>query len=337
MGVSLLLLCALGLVASCAHRGMPTFPASVTLPRARHAGGRDALPDRVPIVSRTTAFAASACIAYRPLRGNRRRTVFVDAGHGGPDPGAVGTTSAGAVVDEKDVTLATARDLLAILRDAGYRVVLARTGDTPVARLAPADLCDGALTAAGEHRDIAARIACANAAGANLLVSIHFDTFGDPTVGGAETLYDSARPFSATNHRLATLAQQDIVASLDAAGWAVPDRGAIDDTEGGTPALTREGATYGRLLELGPAAPGWLDQPSAMPGVLCEPLFLSEPTEADIAALVGGSGRSRVGWPVQSTPSSHRERRQGHTPCPHLSSTCHAHIMERSGRSPMIG
>lgn len=233
-------------------------------------------------------FAAGACIAYRPLRGDRHRTVFVDAGHGGPDPGAAGTTSAGTPVEEKDLTLATARDLRTLLRDAGYRVVLSRTGDTAVARLSTGDVSAGALTLSGEHRDIAARIACANAAGATALVSIHFNTFADPTIGGVETLYDSARPFHAANQRLANLVQQGIVSSLHAAGWAVPDRGAIDDAVSGPPALTTEAAAYGHLLELGPAAPGWLAQPSAMPGVLCEPPFLSDPAEADVAASAVG-------------------------------------------------
>lgn len=251
--------------------------------------------DHVPVVSPAVAFAAGACIAYRPLRGDRHRTVFIDPGHGGPDPGAEGTTSAGLPVEEKDLTLATARDLLALLRDAGYRVVLSRTGDTSVARLSAGDLSAGALTLAGEHRDTAARIACANAAGAAALVSLHFNTFADPAVGGAETLYDSARPFHAANQRLAGLVQQGIVASLRAAGWDIPDRGVIDDAESGTPALTTEAAAYGHLLELGPAAPGWLARPSAMPGVLCEPLFLSDPAEADVAASAAGQQAIALG------------------------------------------
>ena len=51
----------------------------------------------------------------------------------------------------------------------------------------------------------------------------------------------------------------------------------------GTPALTPEGAVYGHLLELGPAAPGWFSRASQMPGVLVEPLFLSNSSDVAIA------------------------------------------------------
>ncbi|MGH2850771.1 MAG: N-acetylmuramoyl-L-alanine amidase, partial [Solirubrobacteraceae bacterium] len=33
-------------------------------------------------------FAPGACVAFAPAVGNRHRTVYLDAGHGGPDPGA---------------------------------------------------------------------------------------------------------------------------------------------------------------------------------------------------------------------------------------------------------
>jgi N-acetylmuramoyl-L-alanine amidase len=214
--------------------------------------------------------------------------VFVDAGHGGPDPGASGTTAAGVTVLEKDSALATARALRDVLRRQGYRVVLSRVEDTSVAQLSPDDISTGTLTVAGEHHDVAARIACANAARAGILVSLHLNAFDDPTVGGAETYFDSARPFRAANQRLATLVQAGILASLRAAGWTIDDRGTMDDTLSGTPAATTEAAAYGHLLELGPAAPGWLDRPSAMPGVLCEPLFVTNPGEAEIAATPAG-------------------------------------------------
>ncbi|MBF6558499.1 MAG: hypothetical protein IVW52_20610, partial [Acidimicrobiales bacterium] len=42
-----------------------------------------------------SAFASGACQAFAPTSGDRGLTVFLDAGHGGIDPGGVGTTEAG--------------------------------------------------------------------------------------------------------------------------------------------------------------------------------------------------------------------------------------------------
>jgi hypothetical protein len=45
---------------------------------------------------------------------------------------------------------------------------------------------------------------------------------------------------------------------------------------------------YGHLLLLGPAKAGYFDTPSQMPGALIEPLFVTDPFEASIAASVHG-------------------------------------------------
>jgi N-acetylmuramoyl-L-alanine amidase len=175
-----------------------------------------------------------------------------------------------------------------LLGKAGYRVILSRMQDTSAVALKPSYVAAGGYTIAGEHADIQARVDCANAAHAQLLLSIHFDAFGDPRVGGAETVYDAARPFAAENQRFASLVQHAVVTGLDAAGWHIPDRGTSSDTEVGTPALTEQGNAYGHLMELGPAEPGWVDHPTEMPGVLTEPLFLTDPSEAQIAADPSG-------------------------------------------------
>ena len=236
--------------------------------------------------------AAGTCLAFDPLRDDRHITVFVDPGHGGIDSGTSGATSDGTTVYEKDLTLATGLELLAQLRGQGYRVVMSRVDDRLLIRPEAGQLDAGALTLAGEHDDIVARITCANAAHADVLVSIHFNAFSDPAVNGAETIYDGARPFSAASSRLASLAQAAILARFHEAGWAVPNRGTMDDSAAGTPAPSAEAAAYGHVLELGPAAAGWLERPSTMPGILVEPLFLSHPAEADVAA--SGQGRQAI-------------------------------------------
>lgn len=228
---------------------------------------------------------AGACVSFGPTAGAQGRTVFIDPGHGGPDPGVVGMAG-GRQVLEKDVSLAVATRLEALLRADGYRVVMSRVADSSVAKLSVADTLSGALTAAGVHRDLLARAACANAASSAVLLSIHFNAFDDPSVGGAETFFDSARPFAAQSKRLATDIQNAVVAAI-----GNQDRGVWTDDQLVAPALTPAGSTYGHLIELGPAAAGWVDNPSRMPGALVEPLFLTNPAEARYAADPAGQDR----------------------------------------------
>ena len=194
----------------------------------------------------------------------------------------VGGTAAHQVL-EKDVALAVATRLSDLLRGAGYRVVMARTQDTTVIKLSASDSVYGSLTASAEHRDLAARAACANAAGAAALVSIHFDAFADPTVGGTETFYDSARTFAPANQKLASDLQSALVAAL-----GTSDRGVWTDDQLAAPTLTSTGSSYNHLIELGPMSAGWVDAPSQMPGALVEPLFLTNPAEARVAADPSG-------------------------------------------------
>lgn len=225
---------------------------------------------------------ARACIGYPPTQGESGKTIFIDPGHGGLDPGVVGTAG-GRQVAEKDATLAVATRLTALLRADGYRVVMARTQDSSVAALSASDSTTGSLTDSAVRRDLLARIACANAANASVLVSIHFDGFSDPTVTGTETFYDSARPYAATSKRLATDLQSALVAGL-----GMSDRGVWTDDQLAAPALTASGNSYGHLIELGPASAGWVDNPSQMPGALVEPLFITNPNGAAVASDPAG-------------------------------------------------
>jgi N-acetylmuramoyl-L-alanine amidase len=227
-----------------------------------------------------------ACMSFAPTQGRLGKTVFIDAGHGGLDPGVVGTATSGRTVQEKDATLAVATRLTGMLAADGYAVVMARTQDTPVIKLAASDSNSGAITPGGVRRDLVARAACANASAADVLVSIHFDGSSDSTVGGTETFYDAARPFAAANRKLATSLQAAMVARLGA-----PDRGVWTDDQLTVPTLTISGRTYGHLIVLGPPSPGWVDNPSQMPGALVEPLFVTNHSEARVAADPAGQDR----------------------------------------------
>lgn len=231
--------------------------------------------------------AAGACSVFAPTTASNGKTVFLDAGHGGLDTGAIATIDGRGLV-EKELTLALAQRVLPELRRRGFRVVLSRVADTGVAPASPADAARQLLSARAVKGDIVARNLCANASNAAALVSIHLNSFGDPAVAGSQTLYNANRPFSARSHRLARLLQREVHAALERRGSASPDRGVSTDAGAGGDALTAEAAAYGQLLMLGPAAPPWFTTPTRMPGAVIEPLFLTNPTEARIARSAAG-------------------------------------------------
>ena len=173
-----------------------------------------------------------------------------------------------------------------ILRAQGYRVVVSRTGNTSVTRLRRADVTGGALTLRGVAADVAARDVCANRARADILIGIYMDS-GSPGTAGCLTGYDADRPFSAENLRLATLLQDDVLEAMNSRGWDVPDQGVLSDTGLGS-TLTSSAAAYGHLMLLGPAKAGYFSTPSKMPGALIEPLYLTDPPEASMAASAQG-------------------------------------------------
>jgi N-acetylmuramoyl-L-alanine amidase len=244
--------------------------------------GADPATSAAPVAIDPRYFSKGACIAFPPTRGDRHLTVFLDAGHGGPDPGAVGTTSTGKVVYEADLTLPVVLDAMAVLRGAGFRVVVSRSGPTTVHRLGPGEESRGILTVKGSHNDVAARDVCANMAHANVLIGVYFNS-GSPSNAGSLTAYDTARPFAAANRRLAELVQSSVLRAMNARGWGIPDAGAVSDVGLGS-SLSAIDNVYGHLLLLGPAMRGYFSTPSQMPGALTEPLFITDPFEASIAA-----------------------------------------------------
>ncbi|HET6188779.1 MAG TPA: N-acetylmuramoyl-L-alanine amidase, partial [Trebonia sp.] len=211
-------------------------------------------------------FSPGACRLFAPLHGNRSLTVFLDAGHGGPDPGAVGVTSSGRAIVEARETLAVVMDAMALLRGDGFTVVVSRTGPGPVARLGPGDTSGHLLTADGVRDDIAARDVCANLAHASALVGVYYNS-GAAGAAGCITAYDRARPFAAANRRLAGLVQSAVLGVMNRRGWDIPDAGVASDTGLGS-AVSLADAAYGHLILLGPAKRGYFTTPSLMPGAL---------------------------------------------------------------------
>ncbi|MDK2784971.1 MAG: N-acetylmuramoyl-L-alanine amidase [Bacillota bacterium] len=93
------------------------------------------------------------------------RYIAVDAGHGGQEPGAVGPSG----LLEKDVNLDIARRLASLLRAAGARVYMVRSGDETV--------------------DFRVRPDLANNEGVEAFVSIHCNSFAEASKRGTEVYY----------------------------------------------------------------------------------------------------------------------------------------------------
>ena len=203
------------------------------------------------------------------LRGAFRReaTVFVDPGHGGKEIGSSAKLPDGTTLVEKDLNLVVAGKLVALLRGAGYEVVTSRTTDTQV---------NGGRDLTGDDKlslddDLQARVDRANAAKADLIVSVHFNGLADPTKRGTQVFYAEGRPFSDRGKALAELAQAALLEQLAAAGYETVDRRATPDS-----AVLGRGNRYYLLG----AASEIVKRPSAMPGIIGEPLFLTNPDDA---------------------------------------------------------
>jgi N-acetylmuramoyl-L-alanine amidase len=274
----------LGVAAGILSLGSPLGPAGASLLRAAAATDKPAGGHAID----PSIFERGSCESFKATAGDRHKTVFLDAGHGGLDPGGVGETESGQTIYEADETLPVELDTMALLRANGFDVVVSRTRASTVARPRAGDISGGLFTVPGEHRDVADRDVCANMAKADILIGIYFDAGASSLNAGSVTGYDTARPFAAENLRLATLVQSDVLAAMNAQGWAIPDEGVVTDDLLGGPALSDAAEAYGHLLLLGPAEAGYFSTPSQMPGALIEPLFITDPYEGSLAASAPG-------------------------------------------------
>lgn len=119
------------------------------------------------------------------LYGLEVKTIVIDAGHGGKDPGAVGPTG----LVEKDVTLDVARRLQRRLERQGFLVLLTRTDDTKMS--------------------LRKRIEFANNQNADLFISVHVNAFESESINSVETYYYSPRSSSQRTLRLVERENED--------------------------------------------------------------------------------------------------------------------------------
>ncbi|MCH5050195.1 N-acetylmuramoyl-L-alanine amidase AmiB [Pectobacterium aquaticum] len=133
-------------------------------PASRQQNSAPAEPAKNPFSNKSTVAVNSSSSSTRALvqQGNERIVVAIDAGHGGQDPGAIGTNG----LREKNVTISIARKLQALLNsDPAFKGVLTRDGDYFISVMGRSDV--------------------ARKQGANLLVSIHADAAPNRNAKGA--------------------------------------------------------------------------------------------------------------------------------------------------------
>ncbi len=133
------------------------------------------------------------------------KTVVLDAGHGGEDPGAV---SAFSDAKEKDITLAIVLETKKLLESDGYTVILTRSEDV-------LNYTDENLSMTAKRRqDLQARKKLMDESNADIVVSVHLNAFTDSRYSGAQTFYTKQ---SVSSKKLAIAIQDAMRAHLDEA------------------------------------------------------------------------------------------------------------------------
>lgn len=131
------------------------------------------------------------------------KTVILDAGHGGEDPGAVSDYSG---LKEKDVNLNIVMLVKNLLEKDNYNVILTRDSDQLVYDTETRNILQK------RREDLTRRKKIMDEAGANIVVSIHLNKFAQTQYHGAQTFFP---PNSPDSQKLANEIQNSIRLNVD--------------------------------------------------------------------------------------------------------------------------
>lgn len=198
----------------------------------------------------------------------RAPIVALDPGHGGKEIGASFTFPDGTVLAEKNLTLLVGLKLQKLLGEGGFDVVMTRIADRGLNE-PPRDVTgDDKIALADE---LQARVDLANSIGADLFLSLHFNGTVSPASRGTQTFFSDGRPQTERSRVLADLVDTNLIKSLAEAGYTSLDRRASSDSS-----LLGGGSHY---YLLGPQS-DIIKRPSAMPAIIAEALYLTNPDDA---------------------------------------------------------
>jgi len=223
--------------------------------------------------------------------GRAARTVALDPGHGGSDPGAIGPNG----LREKDITLAIALLTAKALAHDGVTAVLTRDSDRFVS--------------------LEERTARANAAGADLFVSIHCNAAERPGKRGVETyVLDTTRDETAARvaarenatSQAATGEIGSILASMKIADEATHSQRFADLLERASIASLK--IRYADTIDGGVKNAGFYVLVGArMPAVLFETSYISNPLEEQL--LASDEYKARLSDGIVNAVKAYREGR----------------------------
>ena len=259
------------------HMAFPDgAPGPGPAPQPREGGPREDPPLSAPLPS-------------GPLAGVR---LCLDPGHDNEyAPGAAAYDATGRVLfTEQDLTLALAYRLKELLEQDGAQVCVTRRPDGALWRAPRDENGNGTVRREEDMVERAqVRVDWMNAFGPQAVVSLHFNSFSDPSISGVEVYYADIGPDQEDSRRFAQALLDGLLQEMARAGYTPRNRGVRSDRI--KPEYLKYAHLYGqnerctdctRLLSLG-QNPLLFRRGQWPVGALVEALFLSSPQ--DVAFL----------------------------------------------------
>lgn len=133
---------------------------------------------------------------FRTSGGIEGKIITLDAGHGGSDPGAIGSDG----TKEKDITLSITKMVKEMLDKKGAKVYMTRTADTDVHG-----------PNASDAEELQARVNIGEKYNSDLFISMHINSSVNKNIGGFSTYY---YPKTDNDLRIARSIQQNLAANF---------------------------------------------------------------------------------------------------------------------------